>query len=195
MATSVDFWINPACDWAWVSARWLEEVQGIRDIDVHWHVMSLALLDEEREWSLKPVRAIEAARASGGAEAAREVLFAIGRRLNVDGNADMDAVIAEAVSEAGLPEAVSQAAHTTEFDDLVRATHEAALALGGEGLGTPVIGIPGPGGQRVGYFGPVVTQAPRGDAAGRLWDGLLILASTPGFYELKKERQARVVCD
>lgn len=195
MSTSVDFWIDPTCDWAWVTARWLEEVQGIRDIDVHWRVMSLGLLDDGDAMHIKPVRAIEAARALAGDEAARQLLFSIGRRLHVDGNADVPVVIAEAVAECGLPASVAEAAETTQFDAAVRASHEAALLLGGEGVGTPIIGIPGPGGERVGYFGPVVTQTPRGDAAGRLWDGLLILASNPGFYELKKERRAMVECD
>lgn len=195
MSTSVDFWIDPTCDWAWVTARWLEEVQGIRDIDVHWRVMSLGLLDDGDAMHIKPVRAIEAARALAGDEAARQLLFSIGRRLHVDGNADVPVVIAEAVAECGLPASVAEAAETTQFDAAVRASHEAALLLGGEGVGTPIIGIPGPGGERVGYFGPVVAQTPRGDAAGRLWDGLLILASNPGFYELKKERRAMVECD
>ena len=157
--------------------------------------MSLGLLDESEESSLKPVRAIEAARAAAGDDAARSLMFAIGRRLNVEGMTDVDAVIAEAVAESGLPASVAQASATSEFDSAVRASHDAALVLGGEGVGTPIIGIPGPSGERVGYFGPVVTQTPRGEAAGRLWDGLLILASNPGFYELKKERQAKVVCD
>lgn len=183
------------CDWAWVTARWLEEVQSIRDIDVHWRVMSLRILDEDDTKSLDPVRAVEAARAQAGDEAARQLLFAIGRRINVDGAQDITAVIADAVAECGLPASVAQSAQTTEFDDAVRASHEAALLLGGEGVGTPIIGIPGPGGERVGYFGPVVTQTPRGDVAGKLWDGLLILAANPGFYELKKERRAKVVCD
>ncbi len=167
----------------------------MRDIEVHWRVMSLGLLDDGDAANIRSVRAIEAARAQGGDESARALMFAIGRRVNVDGNADIAKVIAEAVAECGLPSTVADAAETTQFDAAVRASHDAALLLGGEGVGTPIIGIPGPGGERVGYFGPVVTQAPRGDAAGRLWDGLLILASHPGFYELKKERQAKVVCD
>ena len=195
VTTSVDFWIDPACDWAWVTARWLEEVEAIRDIDVHWRVMSLSLLEGESPTGLAPLRAIEAARAHGGDAAARQLLFAIGRRLNVDGEPASEVTVAAAVAECGLPASVADAAQTTEFDAAVRASHDSALVLGGEGIGTPIIGIPGPGGERVGYFGPVVSQTPRGDAAGRLWDGLLILAANQGFYELKKERQAKVVCN
>jgi len=196
VTTAVDFWIDPACDWAWVTARWLEEVQGQRDIDVRWRVMSLGLLhDGEATTDFRPVRAIEAARAYGGDHVAGQLLFAIGRRINVDGDADVPALIADAVAELDLPDSITEAADTTQFDAAVRASHEAALQLGGEGVGTPIIGIPGPGGERVGYFGPVLTSTPRGDAAGRLWDGLLILGSHPGFYELKKERRAEVVCN
>ncbi|MDO8732092.1 MAG: disulfide bond formation protein DsbA [Actinomycetota bacterium] len=203
MTTSVDFWIDPTCDWAWVTARWLEEVQIIRDIDVSWRVMSLAILEEGAEaeggpsdsaaW--KSVRSVEAARAHSGEEAARQLLFAIGRLTNVEGNQNVSDVIAQAVAECGLPSSIADASETPEFDAAVRASHEAAMLLGGEGVGTPIIGIPGPGGERVGYFGPVLTSTPRGEAAGRLWDGLLILAANPGFYELKKERQAKVECD
>ena len=197
MTTSVDFWIDPVCDWAWVTARWLEEVQAIRDIDVNWRVMSLDLLNggEQVAGNFAPVRAIEAARSLAGDAVAQQLLFAIGRRINVDGNTDISAAIAESVAECELSGSIADASRTDEFDATVRASHIAAMELGGAGVGTPIIGIPGPGGERVGYFGPVLTATPRGDAAGRLWDGLLILAANPGFYELKKERQAKVVCD
>ena len=205
VTTSVDFWMDPASSWSWVTARWLEEVATLRDIDVNWRVMCLAILHENdevdgayAEWLLntwKPVRSVEAARAHSGDEKARQLLFAIGRRTNVERNRDVTAVIADSVAECGLPSWIADAAETHDYDAAVRASHDSAMQLGGEGVGTPIIGIPGVGGERVGYFGPVVTPTPRGDAAGRLWDGLLILASTPGFYELKKERRAKVWCD
>lgn len=191
--------------WAWTTARWLEEVQGMRDIEVTWRVMCLDILHEDDEtppsytqWlqaTWKAPRAIEAARAVSGDDAARTLLFAIGYKTNVDRNRDLDAVIVEAVAECGLPVSVAQAAHTHAYDPAVRASHEAATALGGKDVGTPIIGLPGPDGERIGFFGPVVSPTPRGEAAGRLWDGLLLMAATPGFYELKKERKAKVWCD
>ncbi|CAB4897875.1 unannotated protein [freshwater metagenome] len=207
VTTTIDFWIDPMSPWAWTTARWLEEVQTMRDIKVSWRVMCLAILHENDEtpppeqfqaW-LKSTwlgaRAVEAARADAGDEAARELLFAIGRMSNVERNRDLPAVIAAAVSECGLPAGVNEASTTTEFDAAVRASHEAAMALGGKDVGTPILGMPGPDGAAVGLFGPVVSPTPRGDAAGRLWDGIVLLAQTPGFYELKKERTAKVWCD
>jgi len=193
--------------WAWTTARWLEEVQTIRNIKVNWRVMCLAILHENdetpppaqfQEWlkgTWLVARAVEAARADSGDEAARALLFAIGRMSNVDRNRDLPAVIEAAVSECGLPASITDAATTTEFDAVVRASHDAAVALGGKDVGTPILGIPGPDGTAVGLFGPVVSQTPRGDAAGRLWDGVVLIAQTPGFYELKKERTEKVWCD
>ena len=207
VTTPVDFWMDPLSPWAWVSARWLEEVQTMRDIKVNWHVMCLDILHENDEVPLAedfrawmkntwlPARAVEAARAQQGDEAARALLFAIGRMNNVDRNRDLSAVIAAAVAECGLPDSVIAASTSTDFDGAVRASHEAGMALGGKDVGTPILAIPGPDGTPVGLFGPVVTPTPRGDAAGRLWDGVVLLAQTPGFYELKKERTVKVWCD
>ena len=207
VTTPVDFWLDPLSPWAWVTARWLEEVQTMRDIDVKWHVMCLDILHENDEEPLSedfrtwmkgtwlPARAVEAARATQGDEPARALLFAIGRMSNVDRNRDLTAVIAAAVAECGLPESVIAASTSTEFDAAVRASHEAGMALGGKDVGTPILAIPGPDGEHIGLFGPVVTPTPRGEAAGRLWDGVVLLAQTPGFYELKKERTAKVWCD
>jgi len=207
MTTPVDFWMDPMSPWAWVSARWIEEVQTMRDIKVNWHVMCLAILHENDEVPLTgpiqawmqstwlPARAVEAARVEQGDEAARALMFAIGRMSNVDRNRDLSTVIAAAVAECGLPDTVIAASTSNEFDAAVRASHEAGMALGGKDVGTPILAIPGPDGTPVGLFGPVVTPTPRGDAAGRLWDGVVLLAQTPGFYELKKERTAKVWCD
>jgi 2-hydroxychromene-2-carboxylate isomerase len=207
VTTPVDFWLDPLSPWAWVTARWLEEVQSIRDIKVTWHVMCLDILHEHDEEPLSeefqawmkgtwlPARAVEAARATQGDEAARQLMFAIGRMNNVDRNRDLPAVIAAAVAECGLPGSVVQASTSTQFDAAVRASHDAGMALGGKDVGTPILAIPGPDGSPIGLFGPVVSKTPRGKAAGQLWDGMVLLAQTPGFYELKKERIAKVWCD
>jgi len=193
--------------WTWTTARWLEEVETMRDIKVNWRVMCMAILHENdetpppanfQEWlesTWLVARAIEAARANSGDEAARKLLFAIGRMNNVERNRDLPAVIAAAVAECELPESVAAASTTTEFDAVVRASHAQAVELGGKDVGTPILGMPGPDGTAVGLFGPVVSPTPRGDAAGRLWDGVVLMAQTPGFYELKKERTAKVWCD
>lgn len=205
MTVTADLYIDPLSPWAWVTARWLEEVVTLRDVQVRWHVMCLDILHEDdsedtpvRAWfraTWRAPRVIEAARAQHGDEAARRLMFEIGRRTNVDRNRDLDDVLAQSLAACELPAALIAVADTSDFDAAVRASHEEAMALAGDGVGTPVIAVPGPEGAPVGFFGPVVTPTPRGEAAGRLWDGLLLLAATPGFYELKKERRAKVWCD
>jgi hypothetical protein len=65
----------------------------------------------------------------------------------------------------------------------------------GEDVGTPVIHAPGPDGSQVAFFGPVVSPAPKGEAAGKLWDGVLLVAGTDGFFELKRTRTRAPIFD
>lgn len=201
----IDFYMDPLSPWAWTTARWLEEVVTLRGITVRWQVMCMDILHADdpdgtpvREWfraTWRAPRVIEAARAGHGDEAARALMFEIGRRTNVERNRDLDDVLAQSLASCGLPAALVEQADLETFDAAVRASHDAAMALAGTDIGTPVIAVPGADGEQVGFFGPVVSPTPRGEAAGRLWDGLLLLAATPGFYELKKERRAKVWCD
>jgi hypothetical protein len=197
--------MDPLSPWAWATARWLEEVVTLRDVSVQWHVMCIDILHADdaddapgRDWfraTWRAPRVVEAARAGHGDEAARALLFEIGRRTNVERNRDLDDVLAQSLAACALPAALIDQADADTFDAAVRTSHDAAMALAGSGIGTPVIVVPGVDGEPVGFFGPVVSPTPRGEAAGRLWDGLLLLAATPGFYELKKERRAKVWCD
>ena len=191
--TVADLWFDPICPWAWMTSRWLGEVAASRDVTVHWHVMSLAVLNEGRELSEKyrrmmddgwgPVRVVTAARLAHGDGVVKPLYDAIGTRLHPGGRTDKDAVLAEALAEVGLPASLAGAATSEDHDDALRASHAEAMALVGEDVGTPVVAIGG-----VGFFGPVVTPAPTGEAAGRLWDGLVLMTGVPGFYELKRTR-------
>ena len=191
---AVDMWFDPMCPWAWMTSRWMVEVEAGRGLTVRWHVMSLAVLNEgrdlpadyrtflDRAWG--PVRVVTAARAAHGEEILRPLYDALGRRIHNDGRGeDLDAVIVEALAEVGLPVALAAAAHGTEHDAALRASHADAMALVGQDVGTPVVAIDG-----VGFFGPVVTPAPHGADALRLWDGLVLMTGVPGFYELKRSR-------
>ncbi len=188
-----EFWFDPLCPWAWLASRWMTEVERVRPVRVTWSVMSLAVLNEgrevtadhraflERAWG--PVRVVAAAVAGHGPGVAKPLYDALGTRIHPGGRKDLDAVVAESLAEAGLPVELAQAATDDAHDGAVRASHQRAMDLVGDDVGTPTIAFEG-----VAFFGPVLTPAPRGEAAGRLWDGALLVAGTPGFYELKRSR-------
>lgn len=196
-STTVDFWFDPICPWAWLTSRWILEVEKVRSVEVRWHVMSLAVLnegkevpEEYRELMLKawgPVRTIIAAQQDHGDDVVGRLYTEIGSRIHPDGK-DYDTAVAEAIDALGLPSSLLDAATSTEFDEEVRASHAEGITLVGQDVGTPVIAVPGPDGDLVAFFGPVVSPAPLGDAAGRLWDGTLLVAGIPGFFELKRTR-------
>ncbi len=189
----VDFWFDPACPWAWMTSRWMDEVARVRDVEVRWHVMSLSVLNEGRDlpedyrrsmdaaWG--PVRVLVAAARDHGDEVLKPLYDAMGTRRHPGGRRDTDAVVAESLAEVGLPASLAEVAGTQQVDDLLRASHARAIELVGDEVGTPVVAIDG-----VGYFGPVITPAPKGEDAGRLFDGLALMTSVPGFYELKRTR-------
>lgn len=192
-STVVDFWFDPACPWAWMTSRWMDEVAAHRDLDVRWHVMSLSVLNEGRELpeayrtlmddSWAAVRVIVAASRDHGDKVVKPLYDAMGSRRHPGGRRDTAAIVAEALEEVGLPEELALVGATDEVDDLLRASHQEAIDLVGDEVGTPVVAING-----VGYFGPVVTPAPAGQAALDLFDGLELMTRVPGFYELKRTR-------
>ena len=193
--TVVDFWFDPLCPWAWMTSRWMDEVSAIRDVDVRWHVMSLAVLNEKADlpenyrammdqaWG--PVRVIIAAARDHGDAVIKPLYDAMGTRRHPGGRDDTAAIIAESLAEVGLPASLAAAADTEDVDVALRESHAEGIALVGNDVGTPVVAING-----IGFFGPVMTPAPTGDAAGRLFDGLELMTSVPGFYELKRSRTA-----
>nr|WP_232514735.1 disulfide bond formation protein DsbA [Cellulomonas sp. PSBB021] len=179
-----------------MTSRWMDEVAAHRDVEVRWHVMSLSVLNEGRDelperyrrlmdegWG--PVRVIVAAARDHGEGVIKPLYDAMGTRRHPGGRSDTDAIIAESLAEVGLPAQLAAVAGTDEVDDLLRASHGEAIALVGDEVGTPVVAIDG-----VGYFGPVVTPAPTGQAALDLFDGLVLMTRVPGFYELKRTRSA-----
>ena len=193
MTQHIDLWVDPACPWAWLTSRWLLETTKVRDIDVSFHVMSLAVLNEGRDmpeeyvelmqkaWG--PVRVLIAAEQRHGNAVVETLYSAMGTRYHVKGEKDLDAMITDSLADVGLEEDLAKASSDSEFDDALRASHLAGMAPVGFDVGTPVIHV-----GDVAFFGPVVTPAPKGEAAGRLFAGVLAVASTPGFYELKRTR-------
>ena len=190
---SVEMWFDPVCPWAWITSRWLMEVEKVRDVEVTWSVMSLSVLNEgrelsesyrdlmERSWA--PVRVIIAAARDHGPKVTKPLYDAMGTGIHIAGQTDHIKVITQALEEIGLPAELLRFADTTEVDSELRASHARAMGLVGDDVGTPVICVDG-----VSFFGPVVSPAPTGDGAGRLWDGCLLVAGTPGFFEIKRTR-------
>jgi 2-hydroxychromene-2-carboxylate isomerase len=200
MTTNADFWFDPLCPWAWITSRWMLEVEKVRDVSVRWHVMSLAILNKDRDlgddyralmdqaWG--PVRVCIAAEQAHGPEVLLPLYTAMGNRFHLEKLPKDRATIEAALTEAGLPTSLADAMTDTSYDEALDASHHAGMDPVGMDVGTPTLHVDG-----VAFFGPVVTPIPRGDDAAKLWDGVLLVASVPGFYELKRSREVGPIFD
>lgn len=204
---TVDMWFDPLCPWAWMTSRWLLEVEQVRPLDVRFNVMSLSVLNEGRDlpeqyqdlmakgWG--PVRVCIAAAESAGPQVLRDLYTALGTRIHLQKYELDEKLYREALEEVGLDPALAEAATSDARDEALRESHNAGMKPVGTDVGTPVIHAPGPNGddEKVAFFGPVVTPAPKGEAAGKLWDGVMLVSATPGFYELKRSRDVGPIFD
>jgi 2-hydroxychromene-2-carboxylate isomerase len=199
--TQLDFWFDPLCPWAWITSRWVLEVEKVRPVKARWHVMSLAVLNEDKEgmderyselmrkaWG--PVRVCIAAEQKFGPDVLLPLYTALGTRFHNEKEERDLATIEAALAEAGLPADLADAADSTEYDEALRASHKDGMDRVGYEVGTPVISVNG-----TSFFGPVISPIPRGEEAARLWDGVLMVAGTDGFFELKRSRTRDPIFD
>ncbi|HET9872907.1 MAG TPA: DsbA family protein [Propionibacteriaceae bacterium] len=198
--TTVDFWFDPQCPWAWLTSRWMLEVEKVRPVRTVFHVMSLSLLNQDRAdsedrrravdrgWA--PVRVALAVERHYGAEQLGAFYTAIGTRVHVRGEELSLDTLRSALADVGLPADLMEAADTGDHDDALRASHAAGIDLVGLDVGTPIIGVDG-----AAVFGPVVSPRPAGEEAGRMFDAVVTLAAHPGFFELKRTRTVGPLMD
>ena len=195
--SKADFWFDPACPFAWITSRWILEVEKVRDVEVEWHLMSLAYLNQDKDISddyreflstaWGPVRVLIAAEQQHGNEVLLPLYTAMGNRIHLEKRERDRSMVEDSLAEAGLPLSLADAMDDSSYDDAVAKSHHAGMDQVGNEVGTPTISIDG-----TAFFGPVITKAPRGEEAGKLWDAALQLASYPLFFELKRSRTAEL---
>jgi hypothetical protein len=201
----LEFFFDPMCPWAWITSRFVEEVVGQRSLHVEWRFISLAILNQDNLENLPAayrdlmvhstslLRVAAAARQHGGNEAVAAFYTAAGGLLHPGGRSkvlweggDPGDLVGDAIAAAGLPAALSAAAHDPSHDAVVAAETELALSRTGRDVGTPIITFDTSRPEEASLFGPVINRIPRGDEALALWDAMWVVATTPGIAEFKR---------
>lgn len=193
MKKQAEFWFDPICPWAWMTSRWILEVSKVRDIDVKWNLFNLAYLNRDKdvpeEYKSKLInswyctRVIAAAQNLSGDSVTLPLYTAISSRIHLKKMDVTEELFKESLAEVGLPDSLAKSMTDESFDKQIIESHERGIKLVGNDVGTPIIAIDG-----IAFFGPVISPAPKGEEAGKLWDGVVGVASYPGFFEIKRSR-------
>ena len=197
--TTLDLWFDPLCPWAWMTSRWALDVAQVRDVDVVFHVMSLSVLNEGRDLSPHYLDLMN--NSWGGArvclavqqqypEKLAALYTALGTRIHLGKEPNDRGTHEAALAEVGLAVELADAAESDANDTALRAAQAEVTAAVGDEVGTPVIRVGG-----MSLFGPVMSPAPRGEEAGKLWDGFVNVLAYPGFFELKRTRTVDPIFD
>lgn len=197
-AEKVTFYFDVSCPFAWQTARWMKEVEKVREVEIEWTPMSLAVLNDGRELPEDYMKMMEAnwgparvfAKVKQEApEKVDELYTTMGEMIHPAGEGGKqgygayDEIIAAALEKVGLPANIAECANTSDVDDLLRGYHAQAMDAVGDEVGTPVVKL-----GDTAFFGPVITRVPQGEEAGELFDAAVKLASFPYFFELKRSR-------
>lgn len=199
-SSTVDLWFDPSSPWAWIASRWMLEVETVRPVKTFFHVTSLAVQHESKDIPEEDRRVLDgswpAARVAlavgrhYGQEQLAAFYTALGTRIHVREEGENRDTVAAALADVGLPPELIELGDIGDNDDALRASTWAGMNLVGLDVGTPVLQINGRA-----FFGPVFSPRPRGEEAGRVFDGVLALASYPGFFELRRTRDVGPIYD
>jgi 2-hydroxychromene-2-carboxylate isomerase len=198
---TVDMWFDTLCPWAWMTSRWLVEVEKVRDVSVNWNVMSLYYLNKDRSHisaeyldyakkALGPLRIIVGAEKIHGPAIKGELYTAFGEEIHLRKAKFSPELNMKVLSQLSYGQGLAELAEDESLDELILASHNLGLAKVGEDVGTPIVSM-----GDVAFFGPVISPAPKGEEAGKLFDGVFAVASYPGFFELKRTRTAKPIFD
>ena len=191
--TEAEFWFDPMCPFAWITSRWILEVEKVRDVKVTWRIMSLAYLNQDKDISddyremlkdaWQPVRVCMAVNEQFGQAKLAEIYTALGTRRHREKKDFTREVVEDALVSVGLPSELADAMDDASYDEAIKASHHLGMDQVGNDVGTPTIAMNGSA-----FFGPVISKAPRGEEAGKLWDGFQLVSAYPYVYELKRAR-------
>ena len=207
----IHFYFDPVCPFAWMTSKWVRQVQAQRDYTVEWRFISLRLLNSHIDYDahfppeyeaghtagLRLLRVAAATRSSLGPEGVATLYAALGSAIfdspsssaNTGGSRGSEPFLVPVLEASGLPAVLADALDDTSWDAQIQAETDEALALTGKDVGTPILHFEPPAG--VAFFGPVISRLPTDAEAGELWDHVIALARFPGFAEIKRSLRER----